>query len=110
VAEEGLRIPLLVQARTREVVSEITPSDDDVTIHVTLYAVAAAPAWLFEEARQVIRHGWNEQAAIQEQVPHFAACFSNKEASMAGRAVGRSITASVIGFMIRANRIVGANP
>jgi hypothetical protein len=44
------------------------------------------------------------------QVPHFAACFSNKEASMAGRAVGRSITASVIGFMIRANRIVGANP
>ncbi len=29
---------------------------------------------------------------------------------MAGRAVGRSITASVIGFMIRANRIVGANP
>jgi hypothetical protein len=29
---------------------------------------------------------------------------------MAGRAVGRSITASVIRFMIRANRIVGANP
>jgi hypothetical protein len=70
----------------------------------------ASPAWLFKEARQVIRHGWNEQAAIQEQVPHFAACFSNKEASMAGRAVGRSITASVIRFVIRANRIVGANP
>jgi hypothetical protein len=70
----------------------------------------ASPAWLFKEARQVIRHGWNEQAAIQEQVPHFAACFSNKEASMVGCAVGRSITVSVIRFMIRANRIVGANP
>jgi len=34
----------------------------------------ASPAWLFEEARQGVRHGWNEQAAIQEQVPHFAAC------------------------------------
>jgi hypothetical protein len=70
----------------------------------------ASPAWLFKKARQVIRHGWNEQAAIKEQVPHFAACFSNKEASMAGRAVGRAITTSVIRFMVRANRIVGANP
>jgi len=48
---------------------------------------SASPSWLFKEARQAIRHGWNKQAAIQEQVPHFAACFSNKEASMAGRAV-----------------------
>jgi hypothetical protein len=38
----------------------------------------ASRAWLFKEARQVIRHGWNKQAPIQEQVPHFAACFSNK--------------------------------
>ena len=77
-------------------------------LYVTL--TFASPAWLFEEARQVIRHGWNEQAAIQKQVPHFAACFSIKEASMAGRSVGRTITAPVVRFMIRANWIVRANP
>ena len=51
-----------------------------------------------------------KQTPIKKQVPDLAACLSDKQAAMAGSAVGRSIPAPVIRFMIGADRIIGANP
>jgi len=61
---------------------------------------------LSEETRQAIRHGRNEQTAIQKQIPHLTARFSNKQAAMARGAMGCSIAASIVRLMISANWIV----
>ena len=64
------------------------------------------PPQSFEEAGQIVRHRWHQETAIQEEVPHFAARFGDQQAAMARGAVGRSIAAPVVRFMIGANRII----
>lgn len=74
---------------------------DDVKLRIALHR---------EEGCILLSHRLQKQTPIKKQVPHLATCFCYKQAAMAGSAMGRSIPAPVVRFMIGADRIIGANP
>src|SRR5580693_6369323 len=55
-------------------------------------------------------HGFQKQTPIKKQVPKLATRLSDKQAAMAGSAVGRAIPAPVVRLMICADGVIGANP
>jgi hypothetical protein len=63
-------------------------------------------ALYFEKRCILLGHSLQKQASIEEQIPHLATRFSYKQASMACRAMGRPIPASIVRFMIRADRVI----
>jgi hypothetical protein len=54
-------------------------------------------------------HRRNQKAAIEKQIPHFAACFRNEQAAVARRTVGCAITAPVVGLVVGTYGIVRAD-
>jgi hypothetical protein len=54
-------------------------------------------------------HGLHKQTSIKKQISDLATRFSDKQATVARGAMGGAIPASVIRFMISADRIIGAN-
>ena len=75
------------------------------------YLVGSSPS----DSRQIKKcpavgcHRGNQEAAIEKQVPHFAACFRNQQAAVARRAMGRAITAPVVGLVVGTYGIIRAD-
>ena len=63
-----------------------------------------------EERCIFLSHGLQKQTTIEKQVPNLATRLSDKQASMAGSAMGCTIPAPVVGFMICADWVIRANP
>ena len=64
----------------------------------------------FKEGCIFLSHGLQKKPPIKKEVPDLATRLSYKQTSMAGGAMGRSIPAPVIWFVIGANRIIRTNP
>jgi hypothetical protein len=64
----------------------------------------------FEKCRIILSHGLQKESPIKKEVSDLATRLSDKQAAMAGSAMGRSIPASVIRFVIGADRVIRANP
>jgi hypothetical protein len=62
----------------------------------------------FKEGRILLSHGLQKQTTIKKEISHLATRLGNKKTAMAGSAMGRSISASIIRFMIGADRVVRA--
>ena len=72
-------------------------------------AVRKSACRQIEERSAVVRHGGDQEIAIEKQVAHLAARFGNEQAAVAGGAVGCAIAAAVVGLVVGADRIVGAD-
>ena len=59
-----------------------------------------------EEAGQIIRHRWHQEAAVKEKVSHLAARFGDQQAAMARGAMGCSVAAPIVWFMIGTNWVI----
>jgi hypothetical protein len=64
---------------------------------------------LIKEVRLMMRHSPNQEASVEEQVPHLAARFRDEQASMASGPVGCPIAASTVGLMVCTHRVVRAD-
>jgi hypothetical protein len=59
-----------------------------------------------KEAGQIIRHRWHQETAVEEKVSHLATRFGDQQAAMACGAMGCSIAAPIVWFMIGTNWVI----
>ncbi len=65
---------------------------------------------LLQNGGLIVRHCRDQQAPVEEQVPHFAARLSDEEAAVACSAMGCPIAALVVRLVICTNRVIRADP
>ncbi len=59
-----------------------------------------------KETGQIIRHRWHQETSVEEKVSHLAARFSDQQTAVARGAVGCSIAAPIVWFMIGTNWVI----
>src|SRR5438270_10790171 len=70
----------------------------------------SVPLLGLKEGRILFSHSLQKQTSIKKKVPDLATRFSDEQTAMAGSAMGRSIPAPVIRFVIGADWVIRANP
>ena len=54
-------------------------------------------------------HCLNQEAPVEEQIPHLAARFRNEQAPVAGSTVGCPVSTAAIRLMVGTNRVIRAD-
>jgi hypothetical protein len=74
-----------------------------------MIATRKATALQRKESGAIRRHRWHQQIAVEKQISHFTTCLRDEQATVTCGTVSSAVAASIIGFVVSANRVVRAD-